>query len=529
MIMHELAVVPILTNAGVAVLPAILAGIGSTVALLFKPRELAALLRRRPHVLFITIAVLGAVAALISWLASPANNIADRPAVVSTIDWHAVALEILRDERLAGVATQPADPNTTSTAEPFNHRGNFARTGWLGSGAPRRLIDRWEVDTNAGFYYLADAAIHGDRIFAAGCLQDVSGLCGSLSCIDSRGKVIWNVTKLEKDSLKGFFSSPSISADGRSLLIGQGLHTDKDCSLLCFDTDSGKLRWQTRVPLNHIEGSPAIHGDMVVVGAGAIEKDDGSPPRDGTGVVIAVRISTGEKLWECNVIDPESSPAIGDDGTVYIGSGVGGNAVVALRPQSDDELKASGTPRVLWSRPLDYPAVSAVTIAGDKLLIGTGRGDFVKAAAQPAGEVVCLELKTGTVVWQTLLDDVVLGAIAVSQRMAFAPVRSGEIVALDLESGGIRWRQQVSDTAAPVLASPAVAANVVYAVANDGTLALFDRDSGKPLDQKYQVNAAAAPGVEGLSCSSPIIAGGQLYVGSETGGLRCFVGSTEGK
>ena len=61
---------------------------------------------------------------------------------------------------------------------------------------------------------------------------------------------------------------------------------------LCFDTASGmRLRWAVKTPL-HIESSPAIFGDMAVVGAGAIEGSDGKPTGD-PGFVFAVRISDG--------------------------------------------------------------------------------------------------------------------------------------------------------------------------------------------------------------------------------------------
>jgi outer membrane protein assembly factor BamB len=285
------------------------------------------------------------------------------------------------------------------------------------------------------------------------------------------------------------------------------------------------LLWKHRTPLNHIEGSPAIHGDIAVVGAGAIEDDDGRPPREGTGVVLAVCISTGAMLWEYPVIDPESSAAIAEDGTVYLGSGVGGQAVVALRSESDAELKRMGVERVLWQRQVDHPALGTVTLLQDKLLIGIGEGDFVKAAPVPAGSVVCLDRKTGNVLWEAPVGDAVLGAIAVSGDLAIASVRNGEVVALRLADGKIVWRQAVSGKA-PTLASPAVAGRLVYAVADDGTLAILDRNDGKVLERQ-QVNAANAPGVDGLAISSPIVVDGRLYVGSETGGLRCFVGGKE--
>jgi outer membrane protein assembly factor BamB len=59
----------------------------------------------------------------------------------------------------------------------------------------------------------------------------------------------------------------------------------------------------------------------------------------------------------------------------------------------------------------------------------------------------------------------------------------------------------------------------VYAVTHDGHLVVMDAKTGKVLKSSY-VNAD--PGEMGMSIASPMVAGGRVYVGSETGGLRCY-------
>ena len=54
----DLAVVPIVVNAGAALLPAILAGVTTFVALLFKPKELARTCKEKP-LIPVMIVVLG--------------------------------------------------------------------------------------------------------------------------------------------------------------------------------------------------------------------------------------------------------------------------------------------------------------------------------------------------------------------------------------------------------------------------------------------------------------------------------------
>lgn len=533
MLTHDLAVVPIITNAGVAVLPALLAGLGSVVALIFKPRQLMALCIKKPYVPVLALLILAAAGAGVWWFMQPAHETAQSevatPGAAKT-DWTKVALELIRQEKLAGqgiAASQPANTHEApvSAGTHFNRRGNFARTGHLGGPSPRNLQPLFEYSAGEGTYYFSDPAIHGDRIFAAGWFQDVTGMYGVFTCMNRTGKKIWEVKRFEdtRERLKGFFSSPVVTGDGKYVLIGQGLHLDKNCDFACFDAATGKLLWRHRTPHNHIESSPAIFGDLAVIGAGAIEKKDGSPPDEGPGVVLAVQISTGKMLWTFNMVDPESSPAIGDDGIVYIGSGLNGKAVFALRSETDAELKAKGLNRILWQRPVEHPATGVVTLYGDKLLIGIGNGDFVNADPNPAGAVICLHRKTGEVLWQTPVGDSVLGAIAVIGDTAYAGVRNGAVKALRLSDGHVLWSQSVSTTAS-LLASVAATDDTLYAVANDGTLAVLNRTDGKIL-QTVQVNSASTPGVENLSISSPIIADGRVYVGSETGGLRCFIGS----
>ena len=67
------AVVPIFVNAGTALLPAIVAPIASALALLFKPRELFALAKRRPLVIPAVVGGVIGLTFLCIWVFSPAT------------------------------------------------------------------------------------------------------------------------------------------------------------------------------------------------------------------------------------------------------------------------------------------------------------------------------------------------------------------------------------------------------------------------------------------------------------------------
>src|SRR4051812_36359790 len=100
----SLAVVPIVVNAGAAILPAVIAGVGSVVALLFKPRELLRACRRRPMVP-VGVAVAGAAVWFgISRLSTGGPVLAAQAgqsgaAAARRTDWAQVALDLIDREQ----------------------------------------------------------------------------------------------------------------------------------------------------------------------------------------------------------------------------------------------------------------------------------------------------------------------------------------------------------------------------------------------------------------------------------------------
>jgi outer membrane protein assembly factor BamB len=492
-------VVPIFVNAGAAVLPTLIAGFTSVIAILFKPRELLALFRRKP---WLPVAILLLIAATVALLLIPstptrAASTNHSSGTVSTpkTDWTALALRLLEDERNAHKTTG-VKPLWDYSPDPT------ANTLWTLSGPA------------------FDPKSH--RVFATATIQDVASLFGVLFAVDAdSGRELWKIDKAGDDDLKPFFSSPALTPDGKYLVVGQGLHEDRDCALLCFDTGTQALKWSVKTPL-HIESSPAIHGDLAVVGAGAIEGGPDHKPTSHPGYVFAVQISTGKQLWRHDLADPESSPAIADDGIAYIGSGFNGNAVAALRTEPDDVLKSNKQSRQLWLTKAPYPITGPVTLDGDLLLVGGGNSDFVNVDPNPAGVVLALDRHTGAVKWQTPTDDAVLARIVVANGRAYCPVRNGQILALDLATGKILWKRPAYGKS-PLKAGLALSpdASTLFAATADGHLALLSAADGHPLES-HDLNNPAKPGDKGLTLSTPTLADHKLFVGSETAGLRAF-------
>jgi outer membrane protein assembly factor BamB len=533
-----LGVVPILVNAGAAVMPALIAGAASMAALIFKPRELIAACRRYPGRAFGVVAAVAGLTALIVFWPAPAAPSAiatrSRPGDSST-DWTKVALELIREEQrqkstpaasaavasVPSVASLPSAPSSSAAAT--NFRGGFDRTGHAGGPAPLELRPLWEHEEEFAMF-LSAPVVHGGKVFASWCLLDPPKTYGAVVCLDAAtGRKLWQVEERpDKQPFKGIFSSPAVSADGRFVVIGQGLHPDTNCDLICLDAQTGRIKWLVSTPL-HLESSPAIVGNLVVVGAGAIEVGNDHRVSGHPGYVFAVDLETGREVWRHDVNDPESSPAIVGD-VAYIGSGFNGSAIVALRTGTDDALKTAGHKRELWRRPTPHPATGAITVTGDLILAGCGNGDFVNAAKVPAGAVLALDRATGEVRWTVALPDAVLGPIAVRGSLAICPVRNGEVVALDLaKNGAVVWRQRIAGNS-PILGGPAVTEELVYAVSADGYLGVLALADGALLEKHY-LNAKSRPGSLGMALSAPFVSGGHVFVGSETGGLRAFAGA----
>jgi outer membrane protein assembly factor BamB len=525
--MDCLAVVPIFVNVSAAVLPVVIAAVTSVLALVLQPRSLWALVCRRPlMVALCSGALIIGMWIVIEWTRAPRASRAEGPPQASMdihYDWAQVARDLIAQQQARQMA-----PVSVSAAKSPVYRAvssvlsrNSSRCFYAGGPVPLQLTPLWSY-TPEETLFLGQPRVVGNQVYVAGSQSDLGGYTGLLACLDAEsGKALWQITEMQGEFLLPFFSSPAVTEDGQYLVIGQGLHSDRDCSLLCYYAKTGQLHWRVQTPL-HIESSPAIFGDSVVVGAGAIEGTNGRALGD-PGFCLAVRISDGKEMWRYPVNDPESSPAVDEQGRVYIGSGCNGNAVVALRSDSPENLQAQGLDRLIWRRPVTQAITGPITLAGQIVIAGGGNSNLVHSHRDAQGLVVALDRETGAILWQTSFEDAVLGGIAYYDTTLICPVRTGEVVALALEDGHERWRTRINGET-PVLAGCAFTGTHVYAASSDGVLAVLDAQDGKLLEKVY-LNDQARPG-SGLSLSAPQINAGRVLVGSETGGLRCLVGAS---
>jgi outer membrane protein assembly factor BamB len=237
----QVAVVPIIVNAGTALLPTIMGALANLLSILFSPRALGQVLRRRWKVAVIAAASLVLAGALgIPLLrAAPSSRAAARAGgpPATEIDWAKVAENLIAQEGLHAAGDAPAR-EPTAPAEPVPGRvpadspesvrleAANAPSG-EGTASPAGLRPIWSFQPEDAMF-LGTAAIVGKRVYVAANQTDLGGYTGLLASLDlETGKPIWQVTDAGKDTLLPFFSSPAVTADGKYVVIGQGLHQDR--------------------------------------------------------------------------------------------------------------------------------------------------------------------------------------------------------------------------------------------------------------------------------------------------------------
>jgi outer membrane protein assembly factor BamB len=400
-------------------------------------------------------------------------------------------------------------------------RGGPERTGAApGARGPDAGGPNWTT-RNAGIDdgFFSSPAVVGNRVYAASANLGAFGKTGAVYCFDAdTGHVAW---KSEIDGYRATFSSPAVWK--HYLVCGEGLHDTRDARVVCLDLrpgSEGKVLW-TYHTKSHVECTPVIDDGRVYVGAG----DDGYycfelDPGDASGKVV----------WHLpgeQYLDAETSLAV-HDGKVYAGLGNGGKALCVLDAKTGRELKRIPTP---------YPVFGPPSIRGGKLYVGMGNGDFIhtaeevraatlakmrrdgagdaelkaaEAALGPVGEVWCVDLATLNVDWKFPTTNTVLGSVAVAGDEIYAAARDGSVYGIGRDGRGVgRW-----DARDVILSSPAVTDRHVYVITNAGRLYGLDR---RTMQSVWEAPVSSGP----LCMSSPAVANGRVYVGTQQHGLVC--------
>lgn len=278
----------------------------------------------------------------------------------------------------------------------------------------------------------ASVAVVGDRIYTTGDLKDGQGV---IAVNAKDGKVLWSTAVTEgapKHSFEGARCTPTVI--GKQLWI-----TTSNGMIACLDTD-GKLLWKKDFKAEW--GGKMMSGwgyseSVLVDGAAAI-----CTPGGPDAMMVALNKDTGKELWKCKVPEFGSN---GKDGAGYgsavISMGAGVKQYVQMIGRGTIGVRASDG-KFLWG--YDHAAnktanISMPVIIGDHVFSSTAYGagaglvklekdgDGVKATEvyflsadvlqnhhggmvlvdgyiycghkQNGGDPVCIDIKTGKVMW----------------------------------------------------------------------------------------------------------------------------------
>ena len=276
------------------------------------------------------------------------------------------------------------------------------------------------------------------------------------------------------------YSSPAIDTDR--------LFITSDEQLISLNLD-GTMRWSVNlsgsaiiegIEVSGIVSSPAVD-DNGVIYVGSLDNNLYAVGPDG---VVDWSFDTGDQVF--------SSPNIGPDGTIYIGSLSG--TLYAVNPDST----------LNWERFIGGEIFSSPALNSDGTAIYVGSTN---------GTVSAFDLEnSGLPLWNTgtlVTDEVVSSPAYGSNDVVYFASISGAVYAVNAQSGLPVWSQPYQ-TGSTIVSSPAIGADgTIYIGSFDGNLYALDGATGA---LRWSFNTGDV-----VAASPAIDSNGLIYIGSLNG------------
>lgn len=244
-------------------------------------------------------------------------------------------------------------------------------------------------------------------------------------------------------------------------------------------------RWRF-VTGDDVDSSPAIGPDGTVY----VGSDD--------GYLYAVDPETGVERWRFPAVEPvRSSPAVGPDGSIYFGAGVN---LYGLSPAG----------AMKWALTMGDAVYSSPALGADGRVLYVGAGDNALYAVNA----------TGTVKWRFQAGNKIVSSPAIGhdglEPVVYVGSLDRHVYALAADNGALKWKFQ---TNAEVYGSPAVG--------SDGTIYVGECKTGSAETYNFKFFCLNVDGSKRWEYSggtgfysSPAIGGqGLIYVGAWDGYL----------
>ena len=320
--------------------------------------------------------------------------------------------------------------------------------------------------------------------------------------------------------------TPTIYKD--KIYVSGGFSTKE---YFCFDATDGKFIWGMNLD-DDGPTSAVIEDDVVVFNTESC-------------TIFALDATTGKQLWSHYLGDPLTSTPTIANGMVFTsypamgGGGAGGlNQKPGLLPKIKSKLKLPGKKAL--------PAEVLPVIADQEAAKEPAKESGAKQRPDATFAFICLELKTGKVVWQKWIDSDVMSAPVAVDDEVYATTFSGTVYKFKQKDGEVLSAHRSRATSAPVV----VGKNVYWTQRADNgkdekcaeEIAGGDRDKAEPrftaakrealyLDAKAQAKSALGKIGEKLDMANALSPAMGGYAGSKNIGqgsvstMQAFQGS----
>lgn len=365
--------------------------------------------------------------------------------------------ETARSEKNFVYLPQQADIRLTENWD--NLLGNATHTAKAATALDSIPGLAWVKNIGANIY-MTSPLIHNGNIYTASVDEDLKGRAHIYALDGKSGEIKWKY--------------PVKSSVKNTIAIDNGLVFAQDVlgNLYAVDCESGKLCWESKLPVN---GLPALI-DGLVACDGVVYA--------GTGKALsAFEARTGRRIWK----NEGWSQREGTTSTLTQGNGILIGSVQWSALYGND----SKTGKMLWSvsnHGLRNRGASAA-MHGSLLYLISEKSFFI------------LEAATGRIIVRKLLPynlDATSTPLLTDKEIIFGTANKG-LVALDNETLEEKWNCPIGDaliytapysrpTSGTIETSPALAGKTVYVGASDGGIYGIDKRTGK-IVWKYTTGA----------------------------------------
>jgi outer membrane protein assembly factor BamB len=318
--------------------------------------------------------------------------------------------------------------------------GDFDRSGLSDTYGPELGCLKWQFQTDGEV--AGSVTVGMDNRVHIACEE------GELYTLDANGALLWSY-----DTNSPLLSSPTIGPDG-TVYVGS-----EDGTLFAIDID-GNVRW-THTAGDFIYASPAVSagGNTVFVGSG-------------DGVLYALG-RDGSELWSFQTTGFGvttgaifASPAIGIDGTVYVGA-VSDPNLYALDP-NDGSVKWVCRFE-FWRRPqeahlgpeLGWPFTSPV--------VATDGTIYQKSLYDP--NLYAIDPDSGDIIWSLDCGDGWSEPVLGPDGTIYAGQADSNLLAID-PNGGVKWTRRLGTAGG--LSMTVGNDGLLYAAGYDGYFGVID-------------------------------------------------------